>query len=237
MLPSRYDSKKGYGFATPETGGEDIFVHTANIPAGENGKKPYLDEGDTIYYDIGEHNGKPTAVNISFPIGQESKKPPRKPRGRNAKKAADEEAAAEGEAKPEEAANGGGEGGGRSGKGGGKGGGGKGAAATVRRAGAPPQRTDRSATTAGSPARAAPSLALATSLARRPRRRPSRRPATRPRRPRAHPARVRRRHLACSSSRCECATPPIGGSPPAGPPPAGRSRAALAHSGAIPSVA
>ena len=126
MLPSRYDSKKGYGFATPETGGEDIFVHTANIPAGENGKKPYLDEGDTIYYDIGEHNGKPTAVNISFPIGQESKKPPRKPRGRNAKKAADEEAAAEGEAKPEEAANGGGEGGGRSGKGGGKGGGGKG---------------------------------------------------------------------------------------------------------------
>ena len=92
-----YDSKKGYGFASPESGGDDIFVHTANVPAGEDGKKPFLSEGDTIYYDIGEHNGKPTAINISFPPGQELKRPPRKPRGRNANKSADAEAEAIGE--------------------------------------------------------------------------------------------------------------------------------------------
>ena len=117
-------------------------MHTANIPAGENGKKPYLDEGDTIYYDTGEHNGKPTAINVSFPIGQAEKKPPRKPRGRNAKKDLDEEAEGDAEASQEEAnekersANapgGGGKGGGGKGGGGGGGKGGGRDGATRRR--------------------------------------------------------------------------------------------------------
>ena len=117
-------------------------MHTANIPAGENGKKPYLDEGDTIYYDIGEHNGKPTAINVSFPIGQAEKKPPRKPRGRNAKKSLDEEAEGDAAASQEEAnekersANapgGGGKGGGGKGGGGGGGKGGGRDGATRRR--------------------------------------------------------------------------------------------------------
>jgi len=62
-----FDRKKGYGFATPEGGGEDIFVHALNIAKDEDNKQPFIDDGDTIYYDVGEHNGRPTAINVAFP--------------------------------------------------------------------------------------------------------------------------------------------------------------------------
>lgn len=87
-----FDGKKGYGFATPETGGDDIFVHQMNIPKEEDtGKTPFIDEGDTIYYDIGDHNGRQTAINVSFPPDR-PKRSRRRTRGRNAKKDADDEA-------------------------------------------------------------------------------------------------------------------------------------------------
>ena len=44
-----FDAKKGYGFASPETGGEDIFIHSANIAKDADGKTLFLDDGDTIY--------------------------------------------------------------------------------------------------------------------------------------------------------------------------------------------
>lgn len=88
-----FDRKKGFGFATPEEGGEDIFVHQRNIIA--DGKSPVLDEGDVIYYNLGEHNGRPTAINVRLPVGHQPAFEKRRRRGRNAKKEADAEAAAE----------------------------------------------------------------------------------------------------------------------------------------------
>jgi cold shock CspA family protein len=44
-----FNAKKGFGFAGPEGGGDDIFVHVANIKKDDEGNAPYLDEGDTIY--------------------------------------------------------------------------------------------------------------------------------------------------------------------------------------------
>eukprot|EP00966_Prymnesium_polylepis_P081015 1876837-Prymnesium_polylepis.1 len=89
-----FDRKKGFGFATPEggssEGGDDIFVHQRNIVA--DGKSPVLDEGDTIYYTLGEHNGRPTAMNIKLPVGHEPSFEKRRRRGRNAKKEMDAEA-------------------------------------------------------------------------------------------------------------------------------------------------
>jgi CspA family cold shock protein len=123
-----YDAKKGYGFATPETGGEDIFVHSTNIAKTPEGKRPYIDEGDIIYYELGEHNGRPTAVSVTLPVDRPDRKPPRR-RGRDAKKSADADAEAEdqagvekataelkGEGKPDGTKREGGGGGGRDGK-------------------------------------------------------------------------------------------------------------------------
>jgi len=84
-----FDRKKGIGFATPAEGGDDIFIHRRNFAT------PFtLDENDEIFYDIGEYEGRPTAVKISVPPGKESKPQPRR-RGRNAGKALDAEADAE----------------------------------------------------------------------------------------------------------------------------------------------
>ena len=82
-----FDRKKGIGFATPALGGDDIFIHRRNFAT------PFtLDEDDEIHYDMGEYDGKPTAVKISVPIGKESKSQPRRNRGRNATKQLDDEA-------------------------------------------------------------------------------------------------------------------------------------------------
>lgn len=86
-----FDRKKGYGFATPEGGGEDVFVHALNIAKDADNKQPFIDDGDTIYYDLGEHNGRPTAINVTFPPDR-PQRARRRTRGRNAKKAADHEA-------------------------------------------------------------------------------------------------------------------------------------------------
>eukprot|EP00967_Tisochrysis_lutea_P147867 scaffold281557_cov40-Tisochrysis_lutea.AAC.1 len=86
-----FDRKKGYGFATPEGGGDDVFVHALNIAKDADNKQPFIDDGDTIYYDLGEHNGRPTAINVTFPPDR-PQRPRRRTRGRNAKKAADAEA-------------------------------------------------------------------------------------------------------------------------------------------------
>jgi cold shock CspA family protein len=91
-----FDRKKGYGFATPEGGGDDVFVHALNIAKDADNKQPFIDDGDTIYYDVGEHNGRPTAINVTFPPDR-PQRPRRRTRGRNAKKAADDEAEAIGE--------------------------------------------------------------------------------------------------------------------------------------------
>jgi len=60
-----FDRKKGYGFASPEGGGDDLFVHALNFAKEEGNKQPFVDDGDIIYYDLGEYNGRPTAVNVT----------------------------------------------------------------------------------------------------------------------------------------------------------------------------
>jgi len=82
-----FDRKKGFGFASPAEGGEDIFIHQRNFASSH-----ILDEGDTIFFNIGEHNGRPTAVEITLPPDAPIREQRRR-RGRTAKKALDSEAA------------------------------------------------------------------------------------------------------------------------------------------------
>jgi len=88
-----FDRKKGFGFAKPEEGGEDIFVHQRNLLNDAEDQKPELDEGDVIYFEMGDYNGRPTAMKVKLPPGKTSKKaPPKRSRGRDAKKRADTDA-------------------------------------------------------------------------------------------------------------------------------------------------
>ena len=81
-----FDRKKGIGFATPAEGGDDIFIHRRNFTT------PFtLDENDEIFYDVGEYEGRATAVKISVPADKPAKTQQRR-RGRNATKRLDEEA-------------------------------------------------------------------------------------------------------------------------------------------------
>lgn len=57
-----FNPDKGYGFITPEEGGDDLFVHFSEIQT--EGFKS-LDEGDTVEFEqtIGQ-NGKPQASKV-----------------------------------------------------------------------------------------------------------------------------------------------------------------------------
>ena len=97
-----FNAKKGFGFAAPQDGENDLFVHISNIAKVE-GVTPRLDEGDTIYYDMGDHNGRPTAINVKLPPGKGLGSPRRRTRGRNAKKELDDDAVKDGDAKQDKA--------------------------------------------------------------------------------------------------------------------------------------
>jgi len=51
-----FNSTKGFGFITLENG-NDLFVHTSGI-------KGYIDEGDTVVFEIGEGHKGPCAINV-----------------------------------------------------------------------------------------------------------------------------------------------------------------------------
>ena len=57
-----FNDDKGYGFITPDEGGEDLFVHHSGI-AG-NGYKS-LDEGAKVSYETTQGNKGMQAVNVS----------------------------------------------------------------------------------------------------------------------------------------------------------------------------
>ena len=55
--------KKGYGFIIPDDGGKDVFVH---ITAMREANLHRLDEGQEIFYELKEENGKTCATNLKL---------------------------------------------------------------------------------------------------------------------------------------------------------------------------
>jgi CspA family cold shock protein len=56
-----FNPTKGYGFIQPQDGGRDVFVH---ISAVERAGLSFLNEGQTIEYEIVSNRGKQSAENI-----------------------------------------------------------------------------------------------------------------------------------------------------------------------------
>jgi cold shock protein len=59
-----FNSQKGFGFVTPESGGKDAFVHVSALErAGIN----TLNEGDKISYELETgRDGKQSATNVKL---------------------------------------------------------------------------------------------------------------------------------------------------------------------------
>ena len=56
-----FNSSKGYGFITPDAGGQDVFVH---ISAVEKAGMRFLNENDKVSYDLVTEKGKTSAGNF-----------------------------------------------------------------------------------------------------------------------------------------------------------------------------
>lgn len=74
-----FDSTKGFGFITPDEGGDDVFVHQTAIYA--QGFRS-LAEGEEVEFDLAtdEKKGKKFATNVTGPNGSFVKGGPRKER-------------------------------------------------------------------------------------------------------------------------------------------------------------
>lgn len=56
-----FNGKKGFGFITPDDGGEDLFVHHSEIKTEGYAS---LDEGQKVEFEIGEGKKGPCATNV-----------------------------------------------------------------------------------------------------------------------------------------------------------------------------
>ncbi|MCP4760500.1 MAG: cold shock domain-containing protein [archaeon] len=57
-----FNSRKGYGFITPEEGETDIFVHYTALP--ETGNYRTIYQGDKVEFNIEEGKNGPQASNV-----------------------------------------------------------------------------------------------------------------------------------------------------------------------------
>jgi CspA family cold shock protein len=57
-----FNQDKGYGFITPDNGGEDLFVHFSAIQG--SGFRS-LKEGEKVTYEVGQGQKGPQAQNVS----------------------------------------------------------------------------------------------------------------------------------------------------------------------------
>jgi cold shock protein len=57
-----FNNEKGYGFITPDDGGEDLFVHYSNI---EGSGFKSLEEGGKVSYEPGRGRKGPEAQHVS----------------------------------------------------------------------------------------------------------------------------------------------------------------------------
>jgi CspA family cold shock protein len=57
-----FDADKGFGFITPEGGGNDLFVHCSEIKSGGGHATP--SEGQAVEFNIGEGKKGPCAHNV-----------------------------------------------------------------------------------------------------------------------------------------------------------------------------
>ena len=53
-----FNQDKGFGFITPDDGGNDIFVHITGIVQGE------LKDDDKVEYEMGEGRKGPCAIDV-----------------------------------------------------------------------------------------------------------------------------------------------------------------------------
>lgn len=54
-----YDEVKGFGFITPDEGGNDLFVHVTGLQPGAS-----LQDGDKVEFEVGEGRKGPCAVQV-----------------------------------------------------------------------------------------------------------------------------------------------------------------------------
>ena len=55
-----FNSQKGFGFITPDSGGKELFVHVNSLEGGTGS----LSEGQKVEYDIEEGRKGPEAKNV-----------------------------------------------------------------------------------------------------------------------------------------------------------------------------
>ncbi len=57
-----FDAEKGFGFITPDGGGQDMFVHHSEIQVSGYAS---LDEGQKVSFEVGEGRKGPCATNVT----------------------------------------------------------------------------------------------------------------------------------------------------------------------------
>ena len=57
-----FDSKKGFGFITPDEGGKDVFVHRNNVENLDDNQD--LEEGESVEYEVEETPKGLSATNV-----------------------------------------------------------------------------------------------------------------------------------------------------------------------------